>query len=827
MKQYVIFTSIIIIFILFIVIQFTNKKEGTNSIIKNLKNIFKPSYASSYASNYEKNPYKIEENKYNLEELSGSQLAEAANKFVWKIKEGSETLVSVETGIPLTTIPINMNDNREGGNKKLASFKTVNDVISNPTYIKTMHLGFNYYLNPDTATKKVNNLKLSTYDPGWGSKSPNILDGNAKSISTSFKALRSRLNTIDANNSKWVIEKKGGSTDLYFIKVKDTNMYLSAERDRVIVDISTTDDELLTQFSKWLRTEPEYLRKYLTLKYKYIFKQPASSVAGETNFTEGDVNGFEGGFRLKHVYSNQYLYYSYRSGDRRFKFVKDSNSQSSNFELAGRISRNYHLNSKWNFDNFKVIEPTQVYSDEGVLAFGFFDRTKNFGVIPSFYLIPINKPTNLNSSYSDNDLYYAMVTNVKVDFPTSARKAVFVLEMNPIIKLSLQEDKTLLNGDTLFNSRNVVMKELFNKFITVRNEYQFVCCNLLDKLFPTESNDVKLCRGMCIDSGFRTSLEGEAKCVPFMNNYCKDKAEKTDKNLVNINDPVCGCYNTSSMNPLMSDLYNYLQNPTNDLLQDSSGVNLNILDKEKCFFSTCQPGTDAYITKAKSDATCPAFCGVIQTNIAEQNGIISNQGNTISVSCNGETGALSLNDCIALPPRREGLCNLPCSANQTISEIVEYVEKNNPSKKCNIKDNPKIKTISCTEGSNGNRAPCLAFPEPVVVNPPVNPPGGNGGSGTGSGEGSGTGEGTGNGGNGGNGTGEGTGSGTGNGGNGGSGTGEGTGTGSGTGEVTIVSNKFTTLQIVCISILSVAGFILVIILMIVLYKKLYKKRNSE
>ncbi len=779
MRQYIIITTIVIMFLLFIYFKLLieSKIKSKTKVNKLIRKSVK-----SVKSDYITNPYKVLENKYTLKNLdTDKKVTDAKKKVIWRIsnvfidvngkkvieppseplsRERSEFLlgiakstirkryniVSEETGLPIDPFPIDMRDNSVNSTTNYLSLKllTNNFIDLSDTFIKKMHLGFNYYLTPNTANDAVELKKVSKFglDPLFytsGTPEASIIDGNDRtSLTSTFNnSIKNNSKNFDVvnndiNNSKWTLVKikPDDTTDnTYHILVKGTTKYLCSELNKRIVPISKNDDELLLQFSKWLRSSKSDFNKYLQLSYNYKYT--------EDQFEGNEVinQTFKGGFRIKHVYSNSYIKYSNISGKRRLKLSNISISNE-DYKLAGLVSDPEHISSEFNFDN-SLISNTN-YNEDGILYFGNF-RGSDQPISASFILVPINKPSDLkDSNYSDNDIYYAMISLIKIDFPTKSRKAIFVLEMNPILKTSLLEDTSALPQESpgMYNTRNIAVIELFSKFFDIRKEYKFTCCNLIDKIYGDGSTPTKYSRQICKDTKHAIvtgNVEGERLCIPFMNDYCKasEDPNPVKANIItNIKEPACGCYDKTSLIPLLSPLYRYLTDPENAALLDENEENGNIANKEKCFFSKCQDGGNAFMTPGQKNATCPAFCGIIKTNIAEANAVIRESGNTYEVSCNSNSSgpaSIVLNECSKVVTFPQGQCNKPCSQNQTITRLEQITRNNNPSQICEgVPNNSLLTNIDCNTidpSSNPPRTFCSAFPEPppTPVVPPVDP----------------------------------------------------------------------------------------------------------
>ena len=791
MRQYIILTTIVIMFLLFIYVQMSLipreklKKELTSGnkvgILKSLSQT-----TTNVKQTYDSNPYKVLENKYTLKNLdTDKKVTDAKKKVIWRINKvfidvngkkvreppsepmtpelvafmvdvakskfrKRDVIVSEETGLPIDPFPIDMRDNTPESSTDYLSLKllTNNEIdLLSDTFIKKMHLGFNYYLTTNTANDDVELKKFSKFDKGWGAGFGSELDGEAKSsLTTTFNTLKNEVIKNfkhDKNNSKWTLVKikpDDATDNTYHIKAKGTTKYLCAEIVKSIAPIATNDDELLIKFSKWLRSEKDNFYKYLGFLYNYTFKQRnANSGIEETVLVKHpDIpGGFQGGFRIKNVYNNKYIQYRTPDGDNRLVYV-NSSLTNKYYEESARISRGYHVNGVFNFDKSQISGTN--YKEDGILYFGKLGRDTSTN--PTFMLVPVNKPPGI-TGYSDNDIFYALITKMttmvmesEVSFTrTGATKNIVVLEFNPIIQTSLI--KSLPDETTgLFETRNTEISKLFSKFFNVRPEYKFTCCNLINKIYGEGSTETKFSRQICLDTKhaiITNNVEGERLCIPFMNDYCKasDNPDPVKANIItNIKEPACGCYDKTSLVPLLSSLYGYLTDPENAALLDENNVNGNIANKEKCFFSTCQDGTDAFMTSAQKGASCPSFCGVIKTNIAEANAVIRESGNTYEVSSNSNSSgpaSIVLNECSNVVEFPQGQCNKPCSENQTITSLAKIVKKNNPSQLCEVPNNSVLTTINCnTRGVNNAPAPCSAFPEPpptpVSPKPPVVPP---------------------------------------------------------------------------------------------------------
>ena len=775
MRQYIILTTIVIMFLLFIYVQMSLipreklKKELTSGnkvgILKSLSQT-----TTNVKTTYESNPYKVLENKYTLENLdTAKKVTDAKKKVIWRISKvfidvngkkvreppsepmtpervafmvdvaksiirKRDVIVSEETGLPIDPFPIDMRDNTAESTTDYLSLKllTNNEIDTSDTFIKKMHLGFNYYLTTNTANDTVELKKFSKFDKGWGAGFGSELDGEAKSsLTTTFNTLKNEVIKNfkhDKNNSKWTLVKikpDDATDNTYHIKAKGTTKYLCAEIVKSIAPIATNDDELLIKFSKWLRSEKDNFYKYLGFLYNYTFKQRnANSGIEETVLVKHpDIpGGFQGGFRIKNVYNNKYIQYRTPDGDNRLVYV-NSSLTNKYYEESARISRGYHVNSVFNFD-LSQISGTN-YKEDGILYFGKLGRDTSTN--PTFMLVPVNKPPGI-TGYSDNDIFYALITKMttmvmesEVSFTrTGATKNIVVLEFNPIIQTSLI--KSLPDETTgLFETRNTEISKLFSKFFNVRPEYKFTCCNLINKIYGEGSTETKFSRQICLDTKhaiITNNVEGQRLCIPFMNDYCKvsNNPDPVKANIItNIKDPVCGCYDKTSLVPLLSNLYGFLTDPENAGLLDENDENANIANKEKCFFSTCQQGTDAFMTEAQKGADCPDFCGVIQTNIAEANAQVRLTGNIFEVNCNNNssgTAAIVSNDCIPVVTFPQGKCNQPCSANQTITRLERIVKKNNTSQLCSVPNNSVTTNINCnTIDPENNKTFCSVFPE--------------------------------------------------------------------------------------------------------------------
>ena len=449
---------------------------------------------------------------------------------------------------------------------------------------------------------------------------------------------------------------------------------------------------------------------------------------------------FQGGFRIKNVYNDKYIQYRKPKGVGNRLVYVNSSLLNISYEEAGRVSRGYHVNGLFNFDKSQISGTN--YKEDGILYFGKLGKDTSNN--PTFMLVPINKPPDAPSTYSDNDIFYALITkmttvvmNSEVDFTrTGATKNIVVLEFNPIIKTSLIKKSDDLPNESpgLFEKRNTEIIKLFSKFFNVRPEYKFSCCNLVNKIYGAENTDTKYSRQICIDTKHAitaNNVEGQRLCIPFMNDYCKvsNNPDPVKANIItNIKDPVCGCYDKTSLVPLLSNLYGFLTDPENAGLLDENDENANIANKEKCFFSTCQQGTDAFMTEAQKGADCPDFCGVIQTNIAEANAQVRLTGNIFEVNCNNNssgTAAIVSNDCIPVVTFPQGKCNQPCSANQTITRLERIVKKNNTSQLCSVPNNSVTTNINCnTIDPENNKTFCSVFTEPPPDDPddPETPP---------------------------------------------------------------------------------------------------------
>ena len=779
MRQYIILTTIVIMFLLFIYVQMSlipreklKKELASGNKVGILKSLSQTT--TNIEKTYRSNPYKVLENKYTLENLNtDKKVTDAKKKVIWRINKvfidenGKKVtppnpitpewvinsvklkirtryiIVSEETGLPIDPFPIDMRDNPTNGSANYLSLKllTNNEIDLSDTFIKKMHLGFNYYLTINEANDVVELKKVSKFDKGWGSGYGSELDGNAKSsLTTTFNTLKNEVIKNfkhDINNSKWTLVKikpTDATDNTYYIKAKGTTegttKYLCAEIVKSIVPIATNDDELLLKFSKWLRSEKDLFRDYLGMFYNYKYTETdlkgSGMVSAENPEDKVNPGKFQGGFRIKHIYSGEYLYYLRKKTNpwsneynRRLKLTT-YNDKNETYELTGRISRPYHLNAAFNFNKSAIVGTN--YKEDGILYFGYFYGSDQ-STSTSFILIPVNKPADAPSTYKDNDMFYALVSLIKMDFPTSSRKAIVVLEFNPIIKTSLIKKSDDLPNETpgLFETRNTKIMSLFSKFFDIRKEYKFTCCNLIDKIYGDKSTETQYSRQICLDTEHATvtgNVEGQRLCIPFMNDYCKvsNNPDPVKANIItNIKDPVCGCYDKTSLVPLLSNLYGFLTDPENAGLLDENDENANIANKEKCFFSTCQQGTDAFMTEAQKGADCPDFCGVIQTNIAEANAQVRLTGNIFEVNCNNNssgTAAIVSNDCIPVVTFPQGKCNQPCSANQTITRLERIVKKNNTSQLCSVPNNSVTTNINCnTIDPENNKTFCSVFPE--------------------------------------------------------------------------------------------------------------------
>jgi hypothetical protein len=134
------------------------------------------------------------------------------------------------------------------------------------------------------------------------------------------------------------------------------------------------------------------------------------------------------------------------------------------------------------------------------------------------------------------------------------------------------------------------------------------------------------------------------------------------------------------------------------------------------------------MTSAQKGVSCPSFCGVIKTNIAEANAVIRESGNTYEVSCNSNSSgpaSIVLNECSNVVEFPQGQCNQPCSANQTITRLERIVKKNNTSQLCEVPNNSVLTNINCnTIDPENNKTFCSVFPEPPPDDPddPETPP---------------------------------------------------------------------------------------------------------
>jgi len=199
---------------------------------------------------------------------------EWANNFAKTIIRTRYIIVSEETGLPIDPFPIDMRDNTPKSTTNYLSLKllTNNEIDLSDTFIKKMHLGFNYYLTTNEANDVVELKKFSKFDNDWGTSSPAILDGDDKpSLTSSFNTLKNHVLTnanfqYDIKHSKWTLVKikpTDVTDNTYHIKAKGTTKYLCAEIVKSIVPIANNDEELLLKFSKWLRSEKDNFYNYL------------------------------------------------------------------------------------------------------------------------------------------------------------------------------------------------------------------------------------------------------------------------------------------------------------------------------------------------------------------------------------------------------------------------------------------------------------------------------------------------------------------------------------------------------------------------------------